>query len=161
MQDSGDAGAKAVGETQKALQRFGGQVGLSFFFTLVLVAATLAVYWPALGGGFIWDDDVMLRNNPYVKSPGGLYFIWCSTRLPDFFPLTSTSLWLECRLWGMHPLGYHLSNVLLHAASAVILWRVLRRLAVPAAWLAALLFAIHPVNVESVAWITERKNTLS
>jgi protein O-mannosyl-transferase len=161
MQDSQNAETKAVSETQKTLQRLDGQLGPSLFGALVLVAATVAVYWPALNGGFIWDDDVMLRNNPYVKSPGGLYYIWCSTRLPDFFPLTSTSLWLEWRLWGIHAAGYHLINVLLHAASAVILWRVLGRLAVPAAWLAALLFAVHPVNVESVAWITERKNTLS
>ena len=161
MQDSQNAGTKAVGEMQKTLQCLGGQPRSSLFGALVLVAATLAVYWPALSGGFIWDDDVMLRNNPYVKSPVGLYYIWCSTRLPDFFPLTSTSLWLEWRLWGMQAAGYHLTNILLHAASAVMLWRVLRRLAVPAAWLAALLFAIHPVNVESVAWITERKNTLS
>ena len=161
MQNSQNAGTKAVGETQKTLQRLDGQLGPSLFGALVLVAATVAVYWPALNGGFIWDDDVMLRNNPYVKSPGGLYYIWCSTRLPDFFPLTSTSLWLEWRLWGMHAAGYHLTNVLLHAASAVVLWRVLRRLAVPASWLVALLFAVHPVNVESVAWITERKNTLS
>jgi tetratricopeptide (TPR) repeat protein len=133
----------------------------SALLALAVVAATFVVYWPALRGDFIWDDDVMLRNNPYVKSPGGLYYIWCSTRLPDFFPLTSTSFWLEWRLWGLRPAGYHVTNVLLHAASAVLIWRVLRRLAVPAAWLAALVFALHPVNVESVAWITERKNTLS
>ena len=114
---------------------------------LAVVAATFAAYWPALGGDFIWDDDVMVKNNPCVQSPGGLYYIWCTTRLPDFFPLTSTTFWLEWRLWGMRPSGYHVTNVLLHAASAVMLWRVLRRLAVPAAWLAALGFARHPVNV--------------
>src|SRR6185295_6913341 len=109
-----------------------------------IALVTLLCYLPALRAGFIWDDDSMLTANPFVKLPLGLYYIWCSTALPDYFPLTSTSLWLEWRLWGMNAAGYHLTNIFLHAGSAVLLWRVLLRLKIPGAWLAALIFAVHP-----------------
>jgi len=126
---------------------------------VVLVLFTVVVYIPAMGGGFIWDDDLFLTENPLIKADDGLYRFWFTTEAPDYFPLVSSSLWLEWRLWGMNATGYHVVNILLHAMSSVFIWLVLRRLSVPGAWLAALVFAIHPVNVESVAWITERKNT--
>jgi tetratricopeptide (TPR) repeat protein len=126
-----------------------------------LVLLTLLAYQPVWHAGFIFDDDVMLTANPVIHAADGLRHIWWSTLLPDYFPMTSTVLWLEWRLWGENPLGYHLVNVLLHAASAVVLWRVMSRLLLPGAWLAAAMFALHPVNVESVAWITELKNTLA
>ena len=128
---------------------------------VVLAAVTILLYIPAIGSGFVWDDDKFLTENPHIHAADGLQRFWLSTEPPDYFPLTSSMLWFEWRLFGMDsPWGYHLINVLLHACSSILLWRVLRHLAIPGAWLAALVFAIHPVNVESVAWITERKNTL-
>jgi Flp pilus assembly protein TadD len=123
----------------------------------IIVLAVFAVYWPALGGQFLWDDVLVVHRNPLVTgemTPGTVWF-----RID--FPLTYIAFWLEWLLWGNQPIGYHLLNVLLHAASALLLWRVLAQLRIPAPWLAAMLFAVHPLCVGSVAWISELKNTLS
>ncbi|HZL99467.1 MAG TPA: O-GlcNAc transferase, partial [Planctomycetota bacterium] len=127
---------------------------------LALFLLTLAAYAPAARCGYVFDDDVFLTDNPLIHAADGLRGFWFSTAPSDYFPLTSTTLWLEWRLWGADPAGYHVVNVLLHAAGSVLLWRVLLRLRVPGAWIGAALFALHPVCVQSVAWITQRKNTL-
>ncbi|HVZ63624.1 MAG TPA: tetratricopeptide repeat protein [Lacunisphaera sp.] len=132
----------------------------SFWLGLALVGLVLLAYFPALSGGFIWDDDAHLTANPCVVGPLGLKEIWTSARM-RICPLVQTSFWFEYRLWGLAPLPYHLVNILLHAAAAVVLWRLLRLWRLPGAWLGAALWALHPVQVESVAWITEMKNTQS
>jgi tetratricopeptide (TPR) repeat protein len=126
-----------------------------------LVIATFIAYQPVWHAGFIWDDDDHLTANPAMTMPHGLRMIWSSLAVSRYYPLTLTSFWVEHRLWGLDPLPYHLVNVLLHAMNGVLVFFLLRRLRVRAAWLAAMLWALHPVNVESVAWITELKNTQS
>jgi tetratricopeptide (TPR) repeat protein len=121
--------------------------------------AVAACYAPALSAGFVFDDHMLIESGPTLRGP--LWKIWFSPELPDYWPLTWTSLWLESRAWGDLAWGYHVVNVALHAGASILVWRVLRALRVPGAWLAGLLFGIHPVGVESAAWISERKNTLS
>ena len=102
----------------------------------------------------------MVTANPCIVGPLGLKEIW-TTSAADICPLTLTTFWVEHALWGLAPLPYHLINVFMHGGCAVVLWRVLRSLHLPGAWLGAALWALHPVQVESVAWITELKNTQS
>lgn len=131
---------------------------------LFLLLVTLAAYAPALRGDFLWDDTAYVRDNPTLRSLEGLWHIWSPAHwgsTPQYYPMVFTTFWIEWQLWGDWTLGYHLVNVLLHAANALLLWHVLRVLHVPGALLAAALFALHPVHVESVAWISERKNVLS
>jgi tetratricopeptide (TPR) repeat protein len=126
-----------------------------------LAVATILVYQQAWHAGFIWDDDVYVTENKLLTAPDGLRRIWFSLDSPSqYFPLVYTTFRLEHALWGLHPAGYHWVNLLLHAANALLVWRLLLMLRVPGAWLAAAIFALHPVHVESVAWITERKNVL-
>ncbi|MGQ0554186.1 MAG: tetratricopeptide repeat protein [Planctomycetota bacterium] len=126
----------------------------------LILLATLLAHLPVLRAGFVWDDDTFLTANDLIHAEDGLWRFWFSTAAPDYFPLTSSLLWLEWRLFGPEPAGYHLVNLALHGLNALLLWRVLRAMALPGAWLAALIFAVHPVNVETVAWITQLKNLL-
>ncbi|MFM9956208.1 MAG: tetratricopeptide repeat protein [Opitutaceae bacterium] len=127
----------------------------------VIFVATLAAYSPALTGDFLWDDAGHVTN-PALQSWSGLWRIWCEVgATQQYYPLLHSAFWLEHRLWGDATVGYHVINVLWHVTSACLLVAILRRLAIPGAALAGLIFALHPVGVESVAWISEQKNTLS
>ena len=115
----------------------------------LLVLVTLAAYYPALRGGFVWDDDAYVTQNPTLRDVEGLRRIWFELdAVPQYYPLVHTAFWVEYHLWGAHPLGYHVVNVLLHVLAAALLARILLRLEVPGAGLAAALFALHPVCVE-------------
>ncbi len=126
----------------------------------IVAVVALVCYWPALRGDFILDDNKLITENPIVHASNGLLRFWGTTEPADYWPLTNSSFWLEWRMWGKNPAGYHVTNLLLHVAAALLLWAILQKLAIPGAFLAALLFAVHPVNVESVAWISQLKNTL-
>ena len=126
-----------------------------------IFCATLAAYWPALRGGLVWDDASHVTTPP-LQSLHGLWRIWFDLgATQQYYPLLHSAFWTEHRLWGSAVLGYHLTNVILHAVSACLLVRIVRRLSLPGAWLAGLVFALHPVCVEAVAWISEQKSTLS
>ncbi len=127
---------------------------------LLLVAAVIFVYQPAWHAGFIWDDDSHLTANPCIVGPLGFREIWTSSAA-TYYPLVLSSFWLQHAIWGLNPLPYHLVNIAMHAACAVLLWLVLRCLKVRGAWFGAALWALHPVQAESVAWVTELKNTQS
>ena len=126
----------------------------------LLIALVFIAYAPVFGAGFVWDDESHLTKNPCIVGPLGLKGIWTSTQAV-YYPLVLTTFWVLHKFVGLNPLPYHILNVLMHAGSAVLLWRLLRQLGVHGAWLGAALWALHPVMVQSVAWATELKNTQS
>jgi tetratricopeptide (TPR) repeat protein len=128
---------------------------------LSLLAATTLAYLPAIDGAPVWDDDAHLTK-PELRSADGLRRIWTDVRATQqYYPLLHSAFWLEHQLWGENPIGYHLINIVLHVLGATLLAILWRRLGLPGAYLAAALFALHPIAVESVAWMSEQKNTLS
>jgi tetratricopeptide (TPR) repeat protein len=135
--------------------------GKRYMMGAAILLMVVVAYLPAVRGGFIWDDDAHVTK-PELQSLHGLWRIWSEVgATQQYYPVLHSAFWLEHRQWSDAALGYHLLNVLLHVTAACLFVAVLRRLAVPGAWLAGMIFALHPVCVESVAWISEQKNTLS
>ncbi len=157
----------AVGERPRlALRSTARPVGWTIGAGVLLAVTVAAVYLPVVQCGYIWDDDGYILNNDTLRSCDGLRRIWLELtaapqEYPQYYPLVYTTFWIEYQVWQTDPRGYHVVNVLLHAWVAVLLWRLLTVMQIPGAWWAAALFGLHPVHVESVAWITERKNVLA
>ena len=129
---------------------------------MTIILAVLWVYSPALDGGWLWDDDWYITNNPLVRDLAGLWKFWCAPgSWTEYYPLEETLLWVEWHLFGNATPGYHLVTISLHAANALLVWRLLARLGLRNAWLGGFIFAVHPAAVDSVAWIAETKNTAS
>jgi protein O-mannosyl-transferase len=131
-----------------------------WFWALLLIAFVFIAYTQVFRAGFIWDDESHLTQNPCVVGPLGLKEIWTTTQAV-YYPLVLTTFWALHKFFGLNPLPYHILNIFLHATSAILLWRLLQVLRVRGAWLGAALWALHPVMVQSVAWVTELKNTQS
>ena len=141
--------------------------GLSRFTVLGAIALGLMVavsYLPTVWAGFVWDDK-LFSEEPVLRQWSGLWTIWFDPadmkKEAHYWPIVYSSFWLEHKLWGLAPVGYHLVNVVLHLVNSLLVWRLLWRLAVPGAWAVAAVFAVHPLHVESVAWVIERKDLLS
>lgn len=135
---------------------------LTLLHAAIIVAAALWIYSPAFHGDWLWDDSMYLSQNSLLRDPGHLWKIWFQPgRFIEYYPIEQTVQWLQWQLWGNDTFGYHLTNVGLHLLSALLVWRLLNKFGLNLAWLGGLIFAIHPIMVESVAWIAELKNTLS
>ncbi|MBF0279318.1 MAG: tetratricopeptide repeat protein [SAR324 cluster bacterium] len=132
---------------------------------LALLVATFSVYYPASQASFIWDDEGYFINDPLMTTEGGFKKIWLSPEENNgywpYLPITRSSFWLERQIWGLSFAKAHLINIFLHFCVSMCLYLGLRRFSIRAAWLIGFLFAVHPIHVQSVAWITERKNVLS
>jgi tetratricopeptide (TPR) repeat protein len=129
----------------------------------LLSMATFICYTPCLNGQFVWDDDAWtLHLEKILRDASGLAAIWTNlTALQQYYPLTATTFWIDYQLWGFWTLPYHIENLLLHLFAALLFWKLLKRLEMRGAWWACAVLALHPMMVESVGWITERKNVLS
>src|SRR6266478_5127841 len=135
--------------------------GSDLILGAVLVLVTTIAYQPAWNGRAIWDDGEHMTK-PELRSVSALIHIWTKPgTTQQYYPLVHSVFWVEHKIWNDNVLPYHLVNILLHSFSALLLFRILAGLKVPGAWLAAFIFALHPVHAESVAWISELKNTLS
>lgn len=135
----------------------GNRASRSIARVILLTVLVLIAYWPVYRAEFVWDDLLLVKQNPLVRGEATLGSVW----FQGDFPLSTVAFWLQWQLWGDRPAGYHIVNVLLHALSSVLVWRVLVRLKVRGAWLGAAIFAVHPVCVASAGWVSELKNTLS
>ena len=163
--DAADAPRPAAARSAPALGAGNGSArGLRRLQAPALAFLLVASYLPVLGAGFVWDD-VIFTDEPVVHAWSGLWNIWFSPGdIADeghYWPVVYTSFWLEHKLWGPAPLGHHAVNLLLHLVNVLLIWRLLQRLAAPGAWVVAAVFAVHPLHVESVAWVIERKDMLS
>lgn len=127
----------------------------------LLVALVYWIYWPAIHGTWLWDDRYEIADNVLLRDPAGLARIWRGELAVSYYPVKATLQWLLFRIWGADVTGFHAVSIGLHALSALLLWGILRRLGLKQAWIGGFLFAVHPLAVESVAWMAELKNTLS
>jgi len=134
----------------------------NYFFAIVLILTTLLAYRPVWHGTPLMDDQTYLITKPELRTASGLVTLLVEPQTTkQYHPLVNTVFWVGNKFWGSSMLGYHLIGIFLHTASALLLWKILRQLEIAGAWLAAALFALHPVQVDSVAWLAEIKNTLS
>lgn len=135
--------------------------GSATWKVLLILLAGLFIYAPVFHGGWLWDDDQEVTANAVLADPAGLTHIWTGAVGADYFPLKTTVQWVFYRLNETNPTGWHLLNIALHLLNALLVWKLLQRMKIPGAWLGGLLFCVHPIMVESVAWVSELKNTLS
>jgi tetratricopeptide (TPR) repeat protein len=130
--------------------------------SFLIAGLTFWIYWPALRGDFIWDDIWYIKTNSLLHQPDSLWKFWfLPENWVEYYPISETVRWIQWQMWGENTLGYHLTNIVLHLLNALLVWRLLAKFGLPLAWEGGLLFAVHPAQVESVAWISELKNTFS
>lgn len=135
---------------------------LSWLQAILIMVVTVWIYWPALHGGFLSDDGLYFKGNLLLQQPDRLWKAWFEPgSFIEYYPITQSLQWIQWQLWGEHTLGYHLTNVVLHIISALLVWKLLARFNLRWAWLGGLLFAIHPMAVEAIAWMAEFKSALS
>ncbi|MDD5614048.1 MAG: tetratricopeptide repeat protein [Candidatus Omnitrophica bacterium] len=127
----------------------------------ILIILPVLIYSKSVNNGYIWDDDVHIYKNAQIKDFNGLKTIWSKNTTNQYYPLTITFFWLAEKAWGLNPKGYHAMSIVFHIANTLLLFWAVKKLFGPLAFIGALIFAIHPIQVETVAWATEFKNILA